>query len=176
MIKDVGCQYAIVGHSERRSYFHETDETVNRKIKAVLATGLTPIFCLGEVLEQREAGKTEEVVSSQLRNGLGGLEADHMKGFVVAYEPVWAIGTGVTATPEQAEEVHSLLRKILEDEFSVTEAHGLRILYGGSVKPDNAAAILGQPHVDGALVGGASLKVDSFADIISASRKQGETS
>jgi triosephosphate isomerase len=176
MIKDVGCTYAIVGHSERRAYFHETDETVNRKIKAVLASALTPIFCLGETLEQREAGDTEKVVSSQLRNGLAGLGSDQLRDFVVAYEPVWAIGTGVTATPDQAEEVHALLRGILEDEFQVTGGHGLRILYGGSVKPENASDILGKPHVDGALVGGASLKADAFADIISASRRSGETS
>jgi len=176
MINDVGCTYAIVGHSERRTLFHETDETVNRKIRAVLASGLTPIFCLGETLEQRKAGQTEEVVSSQLRKGLQGLGAADLNGFVVAYEPIWAIGTGETATPQQAEDVHALLRKILEDEFGVTDSHGLRILYGGSVKPDNASAILSQPHVDGALVGGASLKADSFADIIAASRKPGESS
>lgn len=175
MLADIGCTWVIIGHSERRGYFGETDETVNKKIEAALEAGLSPIFCLGETLEQREANETENVVSTQLRKGLAGLEAEQMHGFTIAYEPVWAIGTGRTATPEQAEAVHALLRGIIESESAITEEHGVRILYGGSVKPENAQAILSQPNVDGALVGGASLKVDSFSDIISAARKPGNT-
>jgi triosephosphate isomerase len=172
MLLDIGCDYSVIGHSERRQYFGETNETVNKKTKACLAAGLAPIFCLGEVLEQRESGQMEDVVSTQLREGLAGVTPDQLNGFVVAYEPVWAIGTGKTATPEQAEEVHALLWSILEEEFGVTEQHGLRILYGGSVKPANAKEILGQPHVDGALVGGASLKPDAFSDIILAAQRR----
>lgn len=168
MLLDIGCRYAIIGHSERRTYFHETDETVNRKMKAALAAGLSPIVCLGETLQQRESGSTEKVVGAQLRKGLAGLKADQLGGFTLAYEPIWAIGTGKTATPDQAEEVHALLRKILEDEFGVTADHGLRILYGGSVKPENAAEIFAQPNIDGGLIGGASLKKDAFAAIIAA--------
>lgn len=168
MLKDTGCTYAIIGHSERRAYFGETNESVNKKIKAALAANLSPIFCLGETLEQREEDRTEQVVSTQLREGLADIKGNQMHGFIIAYEPVWAIGTGKTATPEQAEEVHSLLRSIIESEFGITENHGVRILYGGSVKPENAEDILGKPNIDGALVGGASLRTESFSDIISA--------
>lgn len=168
MLSDIGCTYAIIGHSERRTLFGETDETVNKKVNAVLDAGLTPIMCVGETLQHREAGSTEDVVGTQLRQGLAGIAEGRLKGFVLAYEPIWAIGTGKTATPPQAEEVHAFLRDILESEFGVTADHGLRILYGGSVKPENAVEILSQPNIDGALVGGASLKTEAFAAIISA--------
>jgi triosephosphate isomerase len=163
MLRDVGCYYVIVGHSERRQYFGETNLSVNRKIRAVLANGLAPILCIGETLEERQAGKTLERVSEQLREGLSGLTPEQGKTLVVAYEPVWAIGTGQTATPEQAQEVHCFIRKMLPN--ILTDAH-VRILYGGSVTPDNAAILMREPDIDGALVGGASLKSEAFLKII----------
>jgi len=168
MLQDVGCQYVILGHSERRAIFGETDSLVNEKLKAVLAAGLTPIVCIGETLEEREAGRTSEVVRSQCRGSLAGLTDEQMKKTVLAYEPVWAIGTGKTATPAQAEEVHADIRALLSSLFSLATAEHVIIQYGGSVKADNALELLGQPNIDGALVGGASLKADSFTAIVQA--------
>ncbi|MEW6388080.1 MAG: triose-phosphate isomerase [Thermodesulfobacteriota bacterium] len=165
MLRDAGCQYVIVGHSERRQHFGDTNRTVNLKLKAALANNLIPIFCLGETLPQRESGQTLEVVAEQLREGLAGLRDEPGVNLVVAYEPVWAIGTGRTATPEQAQEVHHFIRGLLPE---VLGNAAIRILYGGSVTPDNAAALLGEPDINGALVGGASLKAPSFLKIITA--------
>jgi len=166
MLKDVGCQYAIIGHSERRQYFGETNETVNKRLKAALGASLTPIVCIGETLEEREADKTLTVIEQQLKEGLAGISSGEMERVVIAYEPVWAIGTGKTATPEQAQEVHQFIRGILAQVFGEGVAEGIRILYGGSVKPDNVDQLMSQKDIDGALVGGASLKADSFARII----------
>lgn len=165
------CQYVIIGHSERRQYFGETDATVNKKIKAALAHGLIPIMAIGETLEENQAGRTGEVLSRQLRDGLAGLAADPSLSvagsipLVIAYEPVWAIGTGKTATPEQAQEVHGFIRRKLEALFG-SAAEKVRVLYGGSVKPDNVDALMAQPDIDGGLVGGASLKAEDFARIV----------
>lgn len=166
MLVNAGCSYVIIGHSERRQYFHETDETINRKIKKALEFQLKPIFCIGETLEQREAGQTFPVLKTQLDGGLADIDAAAIQNIVIAYEPVWAIGTGRNATPEQAQEAHQFIRSTLAEKFGRPIADGLRIQYGGSVKPENAEALLSQPDVDGALVGGASLKADSFAEII----------
>jgi len=166
MLKDIGCTHVIIGHSERRQFFGETDETVAKKVKAAQGAGLVPIVCVGESLEQREAGKTLDVVSTQVRNGLPGQDAAAIRALVVAYEPVWAIGTGKVATPEQAQEVHAFIRRTLTEMVGKDGAEGCRILYGGSVKPDNVDELMRQPDIDGALVGGASLKVDSFARIV----------
>lgn len=168
MLKDVGCRYVILGHSERRAIYGETDSMVNEKLHAVLAAGLTPIVCVGETLEQREAGQTQQVVRSQCIGSLAGLTEDQMLKTVLAYEPVWAIGTGKTASPAQAEEVHKDIRTLLETQFSVGTAQRVIVLYGGSVKADNAQELLSEPNIDGALVGGASLKQDSFEGIIKA--------
>lgn len=168
MLHDVGCQYVILGHSERRAILGETDKMVSEKLHAALAGGLTPIVCVGETLGQRESGQTQEVVASQTRGSLEGLDESRAAGIVIAYEPVWAIGTGKTATPEQAEEVHAMLRGLLGEMFGADVAEQIRLQYGGSVKPGNAAELLGKPNIDGALVGGASLKVDDFMGIISA--------
>lgn len=169
MLEEAGCSHAIVGHSERRQYFGETDESVNLKIKAALRHGLIPIFCLGETLDEREAGKTFDVVQRQVSRGLDGVQIESPDRLVIAYEPVWAIGTGRTATPEQDQEVHAFIRKRLESVFGRESAEGLRILYGGSVKPDNARGLMNQPDIDGGLVGGASLKIDDFMGIITES-------
>lgn len=171
MLKDVGCQYVILGHSERRTLFGETDAQVNQKLKAVLRAGLTPIVCIGETLEQREAGETQSVVRGQCEGSLAGLSAEEMAKTVLAYEPVWAIGTGKTASPGQAEEVHADIRKLLAAMFGAATADQVVIQYGGSVKADNANDLLGQPNIDGALVGGASLKADSFLAIVEAAAK-----
>ena len=168
MLKDVGCRFVILGHSERRAIYGETDSMVNEKLHAVLAAGLTPIVCVGETLEQREAGQTQQVVRSQCIGSLAGLTEDQMLKTVLAYEPVWAIGTGKTASPAQAEEVHKDIRSLLETQFSVGTAQKVIVLYGGSVKADNAQELLSEPNIDGALVGGASLKQDSFEGIIKA--------
>lgn len=168
MLTDVGCRFVILGHSERRALMGETDADVSKKLHAALAGNLIPIVCVGETLEDREAGNTEQVVQTQIRGSLDGLDEIRAAGIVVAYEPVWAIGTGKTATPEQAEEVHAFLRKQLADMFTEEVAAQIRIQYGGSVKPGNAKELLGQPNIDGALVGGASLKVDDFLGIIQA--------
>jgi len=168
MLKDLGCSYVILGHSERRAIFGETDSMVNEKLKAVLKAGLTPIVCVGETLEQREAGKTQSVVQGQCIGSLAGLTGEEMAATVLAYEPVWAIGTGKTATPAQAEEVHADIRGLLTKQFGASVAEKVVIQYGGSVKADNAMDLLSQPNIDGALVGGASLKSDSFLAIIRA--------
>jgi triosephosphate isomerase len=169
MLTDIGCSHVILGHSERRNVIGENDELINKKTKAALAAGLTPVVCVGELLEEREAGKTAAVVKSQVEGSLDGLTEADMKKVVIAYEPVWAIGTGKTATPEQAQEVHADLRKLLAERYNQQTADTVRILYGGSVKPDNAAELMSQADIDGALVGGASLKADSFSAIIAAS-------
>jgi triosephosphate isomerase len=163
MLKDIGCEYAIIGHSERRQYFGETDETVNKRIKAALGAGLKVIFCIGEMLEQREAGKTNDVLDTQLTGGLKDIGLDDI---VIAYEPVWAIGTGVTATPEQAQETHKFIRGKLAGMYDADTADKVRVLYGGSVKPENVRELMGCPDIDGALVGGASLKPDSFEKLV----------
>ena len=165
MLLDVGCKYVILGHSERRHVMGESSEDVNRKVHAALAAGLTPIVCVGELLDQREAGRTAEVIAEQFNGSLAGVSADDMTRTVMAYEPVWAIGTGKVATPDEAEAVHLDLRKLIEDRYNAEVAAAVRIQYGGSVKPDNAAELLAQPNIDGALVGGASLKVDDFLGI-----------
>ncbi len=169
MLRDVGCQFVILGHSERRQFFGDTDVSVNRKTLAALKVSLTPIVCVGETLTQRESGQTASVIDAQVRGSLAALTEDQALKVVVAYEPVWAIGTGRNATPQQAEEVHAQIRGILAELFGALVANSIRILYGGSVKPDNAAELIGQPNIDGALVGGASLKADSFAAICLAS-------
>lgn len=166
MLRQAGCSHVIIGHSERRQFFGETDETVNWKIRAALKNGLIPIFCLGETLEQREDGKTFEKVESQLIRGMDGIEIPDPCGFVVAYEPVWAIGTGRTAAPEQAQEVHDFLRGKLAVLRGNEFAGEVRILYGGSVKPDNTRILMDCPDIDGCLVGGASLKAEDFLGII----------
>ncbi|MDV2496588.1 MAG: triose-phosphate isomerase [bacterium] len=166
MLAEAGCSLVIIGHSERRQYFGETDETVNRRLFAALAAGLHPIVCIGETLEQRQAGQTFEVVASQLEGGLTNAGADQTGSVVIAYEPVWAIGTGVTATPEQAEEVHHFIRQTLAERYGEGLAQTTRILYGGSVKPDNIRDLMACENIDGALVGGASLEIESFAAIV----------
>lgn len=166
MLKDVGCEYVIVGHSERRQYFGETNETVNKRLGAALRNGLIPIMCVGETLDEREANRTWDVIETQLRDGLKGIDLKELEDFVIAYEPVWAIGTGKTATPEQAQEVHGLIRKFLKDAFGNETADRTRILYGGSVKPSNSRELMSKEDIDGALVGGASLKPDQFAGIV----------
>jgi triosephosphate isomerase len=168
MLKDVGCAYVILGHSERRQFFGETDETVNKRAQAVLKAGLVPILCVGETLAEREAGRTLEVVERQVKGGLAGFGGADVARFVLAYEPVWAIGTGRTATSAQAQEVHAAIRAQLSRLYDGGTAEQVRIQYGGSVKPDNAAELLGQKDVDGALVGGASLKTSDFAAIVKA--------
>ena len=168
MLKDIGCEYVIIGHSERRHYFSETNEDVNRKAKAAHAHGLIPIICAGESLEEREAGETAVVVTDHVLNGVHGLTTDQIVSTVIAYEPVWAIGTGRNATPDQAQEVHAVIRSLLSEIYSVDVASQVRIQYGGSVKPDNAAALIEQPDVDGALVGTASWEAESFAQIVKA--------
>lgn len=166
MLLDVGCSHVIIGHSERRQYFSETDETVNKKLKAALNAGLTVLFCIGETLAEREAGKTFDVIKKQVTGGLSGVTKEQLQKVVIAYEPVWAIGTGKTASDNQAQEVHSFIRGLIAELFGRVEADNIRILYGGSVKPDNIKGLMSQPDIDGALVGGASLKADSFAAIV----------
>lgn len=166
MLKEAGAAYVILGHSERRQYFGETDDGVNKKIKAALKEGLTPIVCVGETLQEREAKKTLAVVETQVKGCFAGFTAEEAQKCVVAYEPVWAIGTGLNATPEQAQEVHQAIRKLLSGLFGEESADSIRIQYGGSVKPDNVATLMAQPDVDGALVGGASLDADSFTKLV----------
>ena len=170
MLKDAGASHVIVGHSERRQFYHETDDFVNRKALAALKAGLTVIVCVGETLEQRDGGMAERVVKGQVEGGLRDLTASDLERIIIAYEPVWAIGTGRTATPEQAQEMHAFVRRVFAGRFSQEAAAALRILYGGSVKPDNIAGLMKQPDVDGALVGGASLEADSFAKIVNYDR------
>ena len=169
MLMNAGCQWVIVGHSERREYFHESDEFLNEKLRFALQAGLKVMFCVGETLQERETGKMNDVLTRQVTRGLQGLSEHDFARVAVAYEPVWAIGTGVTATPEQAEEAHAFVRGLVRGQFGETVSGGLRIQYGGSVKPDNTAELMAKPNVDGALVGGASLKADSFAAIVRAS-------
>jgi triosephosphate isomerase len=171
MVSDAGARYVIVGHSERRQLYLETDSMINRKCQAGLAADLSVILCVGESLEQREQGTAERVVSGQLSGGLSGLTASDLDRIIVAYEPVWAIGTGRTATPEQAQEMHAFIRRVFADRYSDQVAKDVRILYGGSVKPDNVAGLMSQEDIDGALVGGASLKADSFAQIVNYERR-----
>ena len=166
MLCDLGCKYVILGHSERRHVMGETDEGINKKVHAALKAGLIPIVCVGELLWEREAEQTLDVIRGQFDGSLAGVSAERMQQIVIAYEPVWAIGTGKVATPQQAEDVHLDLRKIMEERYNTEVAGAVRIQYGGSVKPDNAVELLGQPDIDGALVGGAALKVDSFMGII----------
>jgi len=168
MILDVGATHVIIGHSERRQYFGETNAGVNTKLKAALACGLKPIVCVGETLDQRQAGDTEKVVGEQVSAAIAGLSPEQVRGLVLAYEPVWAIGTGVTASPEQAQETHAFIRSVLADRAGGEAADAVRLQYGGSVKPDNAAELLGQEDIDGALVGGASLDAGSFIGIVKA--------
>ncbi len=165
MLKDAGCTHVILGHSERRQYYHETDALIRKKCQLALEQGLTPIVCVGELLEQREGGQTFSVVEKQVREGLNGFTAAQAARIVVAYEPVWAIGTGRTATPDQAQEVHAFIRKELGKLFGAA-AETIRILYGGSIKPDNIDALMAQPDIDGGLVGGASLKAEDFLRIV----------
>jgi triosephosphate isomerase len=172
MLASVGCHYVILGHSERRQLFGETDSGVNRKLKAAIKHGLVPILCVGETLEQREAGNEERIVGDQLRAALDGVQIDEASDLVVAYEPVWAIGTGKTASPEQAQAMHRFVRERLADALGET-GRAVDLLYGGSVKPDNAAELFAQPDIDGGLIGGASLDADSFAAIVDAARQQG---
>ena len=168
MLRQAGCAYVIVGHSERRRVFGDDDALVNRKVHAALRAGLLPILCVGETLEERSAGQATQVVSSQLTQGLAGLSADQVASCTLAYEPVWAIGTGHTASPDQAQEVHAEVRAWLTQSYPAYVARQVRIQYGGSVKPGNALSLLSQPDIDGALVGGAALKVDSFVAIVEA--------
>ena len=165
MLRDLGCTYVILGHSERRHILGETDEAVNKKVHAALSAGLIPIVCVGELLSEREAGQTLSVIQRQFDGSLAGISEDQMKIVVIAYEPIWAIGTGKVATPQQAEDVHLALRKIVSERYNGSIADVVRMQYGGSVKPDNAAELLNQPDIDGALVGGASLKADQFLGI-----------
>ena len=166
MLKDASCAYAIIGHSERRHVLGETDAMINKKISAAISGGLLPIFCVGELLEERQGGTTNEVVAGQIKNGLEGICAESIQAVTVAYEPVWAIGTGLTATPEQAQEVHAMIRGLLADLYGNEIAQTIRIQYGGSAKPGNTAELMSQPDVDGLLVGGASLKVEDFAAMV----------
>jgi triosephosphate isomerase len=166
MLTDAGCRLVIIGHSERRQYFGEINETVNKKIKAAQENGLAPIVCIGETLTQREAQETMTIITSQLTEGLTGLGPEELSRLIIAYEPVWAIGTGRTATPAQAQEVHGAIRRLLVEQAGAEVANGLRILYGGSVTPDNIRELAEAPDIDGALVGGASLKADSFLKIV----------
>jgi triosephosphate isomerase (TIM) len=166
MLRDLGCSYAIVGHSERRQFFGDTDELVNRKTKASLGAGLQPIVCVGENLQERESGEMEKVVARQLQQGLAGLTATELSHILIAYEPVWAIGTGRTATPEIAASMHRFIRGIIAEGWGSQVSSEMRILYGGSVKPDNVVILMAEPDIDGALVGGASLEADSFARIV----------
>lgn len=166
MLKDAGCRFVIVGHSERRQYFGETNDSVNKKAKKILEKGLTVILCVGETLEEREAGRTFDVLEDHIKGGLNGLSQEDLSRVVIAYEPVWAIGTGKTATSAQAEEAHKYIRDLIVKLYNQETADAIRIQYGGSVKPENISELIKQPDVDGALVGGASLKAEAFAEIV----------
>ena len=171
MLVDLGVEYVVVGHSERRQYFAETDETVNKRARAALAAGLKPIICVGESLVQREQGVTEELIRMQVKIALGGMTAEELKNVIIAYEPIWAIGTGKTATSDQAEEVCAAIRKVVGELYGEAAAQGLTVQYGGSMNPGNAAELLSKKNVDGGLIGGASLKADQFAVIVDAATK-----
>jgi triosephosphate isomerase len=166
MLQSVGCTYCIIGHSERRQYFAETDQTVNKKIRAAIEAQLIPVFCVGETEKEREAGQTFSVLDKQVQKGLEGLVSEELGTLVIAYEPVWAIGTGKTATDDQAQEAHQFIRSLVQKNFGDARAESIRILYGGSVKPANIAALMEMPDIDGALVGGASLDAESFSQIV----------
>jgi triosephosphate isomerase len=166
MLLDLGCKYVIIGHSERRQFFGETDETVNKKVRQALNKGLLPIVCVGELLSEREAGKANEVIERQVVGALKGVAAAEMQKIVIAYEPVWAIGTGKTATPDQANEIHAFIRQKIKSMYNGDVAGSLRIQYGGSVTPENVSTLMAKPDIDGALVGGASLKPESFAALV----------
>jgi len=166
MLLSAGCSYVIIGHSERRQYFGETDETVNKKINAAVNADLIPVFCIGETERQRESKETFSVLDKQVKIGLKDFSSDHLGKLVIAYEPIWAIGTGKTATTEQAQEVHGFVRSLIAESFSDSLAESVRILYGGSVKPDNIKELMNMPDIDGALVGGASLKAEVFSEIV----------
>jgi len=166
MLKSVGVEYVIIGHSEQRTYFHETDDTVNKKVRAALNAGLLPIVCVGETLHERKSGKMESVVEEQTRGAFQGVSGSEARKCAIAYEPVWAIGTGETATPDQANEAHLFIRKILANLYDTETAQSMRIQYGGSMKPENAKELLEQPDVDGGLIGGAALKAESFSGIV----------
>ena len=168
MLRELFCHYVILGHSERRAYFHETDEIVNRKVKAALAANLRPIVCVGELLEDRDANRTEAVVEAQVRGSLAGLSSREWLDVVIAYEPVWAIGTGRTASPEQAQDAHAFIRSVIQSMADESVAQSVRIQYGGSMKPSNAVELLRQPDIDGGLIGGAALEARSFVDIVKA--------
>ena len=168
MLNELGCTYVVLGHSERRQYHGETNAYINKKIKKALAAGICPIYCIGETLEQRQGGQLESVLKSQVVGGLEGLSAEEVAGLVIAYEPVWAIGTGLTATPEQAEEIHAYIRSVIAEKFGAEVAENTSILYGGSCKPSNAKELFANPNVDGGLIGGAALKVEDFKGIIDA--------
>lgn len=170
-LKDVGCNYVILGHSERRNIFGETDELINKKLKKALFIGLNPIVCIGEQLEEREQGKTEEIIDYQLKNTFKNLSKEEIIKTIIAYEPVWAIGTGKTATPEQAEEVHEFIREYINKTYGLDTAEKVRIQYGGSIKPNNAEDLFNKPNIDGGLVGGASLNIDSFYEILKAANE-----
>jgi len=172
MLRDLFVRYVVLGHSERRTLFCETDEIVNRKVRAALEATLRPIVCVGETLQQRDAGQVEEVLSTQLRGSLAGLDAKELQETIVAYEPVWAIGTGRNATPDQAQQAHAFIRQVLAEMSDQATADRIRIQYGGSVKPSNARDLMIQPDIDGALVGGASLEPRSFAEIINAAKEE----
>ena len=168
MLKDVGCVNVLIGHSERRHVIGESDDLINKKLLAVISNGLNPTLCVGETQQQREAGETEKVVTGQVRKGLASVTVEQMAKVTIAYEPVWAIGTGLTATPDQAQQVHAMIRQLLADMYDQVVSENIRIQYGGSVKPDNAAELMKQKDIDGALVGGASLKAGDFMEIIKA--------
>jgi len=168
MLKDVGCKNVLIGHSERRHVIKETDSLINKKLIAAIDAGLLPIFCVGELLEERKAGKTEQVVKEQIQKGMAGITVEKAKAVTIAYEPVWAIGTGLNATPAQAQEVHLMIRQFISAMYNKELAGQIIIQYGGSAKPDNAAELMAQPDIDGLLVGGASLKADDFAAMVKA--------
>lgn len=171
MLLASGCQYVILGHSERRQYFGETNQTIGKKLQKVLSTDLLPIFCIGETLEERQSDVTEQVIKKQVTEALEGISAKDAARITIAYEPVWAIGTGMTATPDQAQDVHAFIRKLITDLYDSSVADQIRIQYGGSMKPSNAEELLKQPDIDGGLIGGAALKADSFAELIEIAQK-----
>ena len=172
MLKDCGCTHVIIGHSERRTIFNESDETINKKVKKALEADLIPVLCIGEKLEEREANKTFEVITNQLEGDLAGIDSDNIKKIIIAYEPVWAIGTGKTATSEQAQEAHAFIRNLIKEKYDSVVADGIIILYGGSMKPANVEELVSQPDVDGGLIGGASLEAASFVELVKKSNKE----
>ena len=172
MLKDCGCTHVIIGHSERRTIFNESDETINKKVKKALEANLIPVLCIGEKLKEREANKTFEVITNQLEGDLADIDSDNMKKIIIAYEPVWAIGTGKTATSEQAQEAHAFIRNLIKEKYDSSVADGIIILYGGSMKPANVEELISQPDVDGGLIGGASLEAASFVELVKKSNKE----